>query len=115
MSFVLLGLMLFVVSQFGIAMFSRALKRSRFWGLPALFFGALSIAAFVAAEGVPPPESGGPPIIDFGALPHLALACAAMISAIVALAAGSHARAQHLATLQTAPPELAVAIVHDRR
>jgi len=110
----LLGLILFVASQFVVAMVSRALKRTRFWGLPALLFGALSIAAFVAAGGVAHPEHGGPPVIDFGPLPHYALAFAAMVYAFVALAAGSRARKQYLGQLDAAPPELAVAIVHDR-
>ena len=114
MAVVFVVLMGFVIHEIAVAFLCTLLKQTRFWGVPALFFGALSIVVFVMAEATPPPESGGPPTIDFGALPYYALSAAAFITACVAFAAGSTARAKYLEHKKAAPPELAVAIVHHR-
>jgi hypothetical protein len=110
----LIALIAFVLGQFVVAWLSTTLKRTRIWGLPALLFCALSIVAFAEAAAVPPPESGGPPILDFGPLPYYMVGFTAAVATVVALAAGARARKVYLDRRHTAPPELAVAIVHDR-
>lgn len=101
------------MGQIVVAWLSTMLRRTRYWGLPALLFGALSIVAFAEAAAVPPPERGGPPILDFGPAPYYLLGFAAAVTTVVALAAGARARKAYLDRRHTAPPELAVAIVHD--
>jgi hypothetical protein len=107
-------LVAFVLGQIVVAWLSTTLKRTRYWGLPALLFGALSIVAFVEAAAVPPIEGGGPPVLNFGPFPYYALGFTAAVATVVALAAGARARKGYLDRRHTAPPELAVAIVHDR-
>ncbi len=108
------ALIAFVFGQIVVAWLSTTLKRTRYWGLPALSFGALSIVAFVEGAAVPPREGGGPPLLDFGPLPYYALGLTAVVTSIVALTAGRRARRAYLDGQQTAPPELAVATVHVR-
>lgn len=109
-----IALIAFVLGQIVVAWLSTTLKRTRYWGLPALLFGALSIVAFAEAAAVPPRESGGPPLLDFGPAPYYLLGFTAAVATVVALAAGARARKEYLDRRHTAAPELAVAIVHDR-
>lgn len=101
--------------QVVVAFFSAALQSSRYWGIPALLFAALTIVAFAKGAALPPVEHHGEPaMIDFGPWPYYALGVTALVSAVVALIAGGLARESFLARQRSAPPELPVAIVHDR-
>ena len=113
-AFGLFVLVAFVLGQVAVAWISNRFKSSRYWSVPALLLGAVSIVAFADGAAVPPSEGGGPPVIDFGPLLHYLVGLAAAITAVVAFGAGSRAREQYLAQQQTASPELAVATVHDR-
>jgi hypothetical protein len=97
-----------------VARLATRFKRTRYWSVPALLFGALSIVTFAEAPAVPEGGGGGPPIIDFGPLPYYLLGLAAAVAAFVAFAAGARARKEYLDQQRIAPPELAVAVVHER-
>jgi hypothetical protein len=103
----------FVLGQFVVGWLSTLLKRTRYWGLPAVLFGVLSTVAFAEGAAMPPRAGGGPPILDFGPWPSYVLAFTAFVAAVVALVAGSHARTRYLERQKAAPPELAVATARD--
>ena len=113
--FVVFALTILLCAQVLVAFVSAAFGSTRYWALPALVFAVLTIVAFAKGAALPPVEHHGEPaVIDFGPWPYYILGIAALVSAIVALLAGGLARKAFLDRQRTSPPELPVAIVHDR-
>ncbi len=54
--------------------------------LPALIFGVVAFIAFKTLADRPPPDGGGPPIIDLSPLFSLGIGLAATIACLVSLA-----------------------------